>query len=316
LKASYLGNNTIHLWTERELDPAVYIPGICAAGQYGLTAPGPCSTIGNTQARRALTQLNPAQGPYYGTLRYLDDGGTASYNAFLISAEHRLGNNFFLLANYTWSHCIADPQTTGLGNGSYTNPVNRRFDRGNCTAVDVRHNLNLSAVVQSPHYSKPALQRILGDWELAPIAVLRSGSFFTITSGVDSALNGIAGQRPNQVLADPYCAHRSYTCWLNGLAFATPPNGTFGNVGVNSLMGPGYFDVDLALSRRFPLKEKQYLELRAEAFNIENRVNFLNPSNPGYVGNASGSVLNNSNFGKILSDVSPRIMQFAVKYYF
>jgi len=42
----------------------------------------------------------------------------------------------------------------------------------------------------------------------------------------------------------------------------------------------------------------------------------LNPSNPGLVGNASGSALNSSNFGKILSDVSPRIMQFAVKYAF
>jgi hypothetical protein len=316
VKASYLGNNTIHLWTERELDPAIYVPGTCAAGNYGLSAAGPCSTVGNTQARRVLTQMNPEQGPYYGSLRYLDDGGTASYNALVISAEHRLGNHFSLLANYTLSHCIADPQTTGLGIGSYTNPENRRFDRGNCTAVDVRHNFNLSAVIQSPRYASRALQRILGDWELSPIAVLRSGSFFTITSSVDSALNGLAGQRPNQVLADPYCANRSYTCWLNPRAFAAPPGGTFGNLAMNNLTGPGYFEVDLALTRRIQIKERRYLEIRAESFNIENRVNFLNPSNPGYVGNASGSALNNSNFGRIFSDVSPRIMQFALKYYF
>jgi len=85
---------------------------------------------------------------------------------------------------------------------------------------------------------------------------------------------------------------------------------------VNNLVGPGYFDLDLSLSRRFSVREKQYVEIRAESFNIENRVNFLNPSNPGLVGNASGSALNSSNFGKILSDVSPRIMQFAVKYVF
>ena len=97
---------------------------------------------------------------------------------------------------------------------------------------------------------------------------------------------------------------------------AAAPSPYFGSIGVNSLVGPGYFDVDLALSRRFSVKEKQYVEIRAESFNIENRVNFLNPSNPGLVGGASGSGLTSSNFGKILSDVSPRIMQFALKYVF
>ncbi len=316
LKASYLGNNTIHLWTDQELNPAVYIPGNCAAGQYGLTAAGPCSSIANTQARRRLTQLNPAQGPYYGQLEYLDDGGTASYNGLMLSAEHRLAKNFSMLANYTYAHCIGDPQTTELSAPIYTNPANRRADRGNCTAVDIRHNFNLSAVVQSPRYSKRALQWIAGGWQLAPIMGLRTGSYFTITSGVDSALNGIGSQRPNQVLPDPYCANRSYACWLNARAFAPPAAGTFGNLAPNNLSGPGYFNIDLALSRRFAVKEKQFIEIRAEGFNIENRVNFLNPSNPGLVGNASGSALNSSNFGKILSDVGPRIMQFAIKYSF
>jgi hypothetical protein len=263
-----------------------------------------------------LTQLNPAQGPYYGQLEYLDDGGTAGYDALMVSAEHRLSNHFSMLANYTFAHCIGDPPSTELSGPIYTNPANRRFDRGNCTAVDVRHNFNLSAVLQSPRYASRPLRWIAGDWQLAPIVGLRTGSFFTITSGVDSALNGIGAQRPNQLLGDPYCVNRSYACWLNGRAFGAPSSGTFGNLAMNNLVGPGYFNMDLALSRRFPVKEKQYLEIRAEAFNIENRVNFLNPSNPGLVGNASGSALNSSNFGKILSDVGPRIMQFAIKYTF
>jgi hypothetical protein len=150
-----------------------------------------------------LTQLNPAQGPYYGQLEYLDYGGTASYNAMILSAEHRLSKHFSMLANYTFAHCIGDPASTELSGPIYTNPANRRYDRGNCTAVDVRHNFNLSAVIQSPRYSSRALQWIAGDWQLAPIVGIRTGSFFTITSGVDGALNGITGQRPNQVLVDP-----------------------------------------------------------------------------------------------------------------
>ena len=51
-KVSYLGSNTIHFWSPQALNPSVYIPGTCAAGQYGLAAPGPCSTTGNSQQRR------------------------------------------------------------------------------------------------------------------------------------------------------------------------------------------------------------------------------------------------------------------------
>jgi hypothetical protein len=82
------------------------------------------------------------------------------------------------------------------------------------------------------------------------------------------------------------------------------------------LYGPGYFAVDVSLSRRFRVTERQYFEIRAESFNIQNRANYLSPATVGLVGGTSGSALNSSNFGKIQADVSPRIMQFAVKYVF
>jgi hypothetical protein len=317
LKASYLGSDTVHLWTDMELNPSVFVPGNCVAGQYGLTKPGPCSTLGNEQARRLLTQINPSQGPYYGALEYLDDGGTASYNALIVSAEHRLSSHFSMLANYTLGHCIGDPQTTELS-GPYNDPADRRYDRGNCTAIDVRQNFNLSAVLQSPHYASRPLQWIAGDWQLAPIVGLHSGSHFSIFTGVDSALDDVntAGQRPNQINSDPYCTVRTINCYINANAFAAPLGGTLGDLGANNLLGPGYFDVDVSLSRRFPIKERQYVEIRAESFNIENRTNFLNPGTAGLAGGTANSALNSSTFGKIQSDVSPRIMQFAVKYNF
>ncbi len=316
LKASYLGNDTVHLWTDQEQNPAIYVPGNCVAGQYGLTKPGPCSTTSNTQARRRFTQLNPAQGPYYGTVEYLDDGGTASYNALIVSAEHRFSSHFSMLANYTYSHCIGDLVTSELSGPIYTNPANRRSDRGNCTAVDVRGNFNLSAVLQSPHYSSRPLQWIAGDWQLAPIVSAHTGSYFSVTTGVDNALTGIGAQRPNQILSSPYCPNTNINCYLNAKAFGSPAAGTLGNLGINNIEGPGYFDVDVALSRQFAVREHQYFEIRAEAFNIQNRANFLNPGTVGIAGGSANSALNSSTFGKIQADVAPRIMQFAVKYVF
>ena len=317
LKASYLGNNMIHLWTDQELNPGLYVPGNCVAGQYGLRAAGPCTQASNVNQRRLFNTLNPSQGPYYATYNYLNDGGTGSYNALLLSAEHRFSSHFSILANYTWSHCIADPQTTELSGPIYTNPNNRRFDRGNCNLVDVHHVFNLSAVLQSPHFSSRTLQSIAGNWRLSPIVSAHTGSYFTVTTGVSDPVTGIAGQRPDQKLSNPYCVPKGPNCWVNAAAFAVPVINTFGNEGVNNLEGPGFFDVDFALSRRFPITERQSIEVRWETFNVENRVNFLNPGVASFAASGTADTsLNSSTFGQIHSDVAPRIMQFAIKYSF
>jgi hypothetical protein len=94
--------------------------------------------------------------------------------------------------------------------------------------------------------------------------------------------------------------------WLNPNAFALSAPGTFGNSGRCSLLAPGYFDIDAALSRYFNITERQRVELRFEFFNLLNHPNFQAPDN----------YLSDATFGQILSDVSPRILQFALKYTF
>lgn len=342
VKASYLGNDMVHLWMDQELNPGVYITPDATGGCF---APGeptvylkPCDTSSalNVDERRAFWSLNPSQAKSYGTVENLNDGGTGSYNALLVSAEHRFSDHFQMLANYTWSHCIADLQTTELSGPIYTNPADPRFDRGNCAYVDIHHNFNLNAILQSPHFSSRMLQWIAGDWQLSPIFSAHTGSYFTVTMGgadSDVAGEGIGGQRPNLV-GSPYCTPKRVSpyftpagnCWITASAFA-PPNGGvlangnetggFGNEGVNNLEGPGYFDVDFALSRRFPITERQAIEIRWETFNVENRVNFLNPGTAGIAAvGTTNTVTGSSTFGMISSDVSPRIMQFALKYFF
>jgi Carboxypeptidase regulatory-like domain len=121
LSATYIGHHYIHTWDSVELNPAQYIPGNCAAGQYGLTAPGPCTSASNIDQRRVLNVNVP--GTQLGYLTMYDDAGTQSCNGFLLTSTWRLRTNVTLNANYTWSHCIGLPDIgTVLNPGQKLSP--------------------------------------------------------------------------------------------------------------------------------------------------------------------------------------------------
>jgi hypothetical protein len=273
----------------------------------------PCSSTGNSQQRRLLSLLNPSQGQYYGSITQMDDGGTQSYNALLLSVQRRLSRNLTVNGNYTWSHCIADLVNSELaGNSpSYILPNYRRGDRGNCSS-DKRHLLNISAVYQTPKFNDRWMQRFAGEWKLSSIVRAQSGSFLTAQTGLDNSLTalvspngGASAQRPNQVLGSIY-GDRSYNFYLNPAAFAQPATGTFGNIGIANIQGPGSLQVDASLSRVFRIREKQTAEFRADAFNLPNHTRLGNPA----------TNLSSNTFGKINTAADPRIMQFALKYVF
>jgi hypothetical protein len=303
---TYMGSKTTHLWVSRELDPAVYIPGNCPAGQYGLTAPGACSTLGNENQRRVLILGNPSQGQYYGSISMLDDGGNAGYEGFLSSAQHRLARNFSALVNNTWSKCIDDADQSNGGNiaNNFQNPGSRKGDRAICgnNRTDI---FNASLIAQTPAFTSPWLRRLAGDWHASAIFSASSGAPLTVTVGTDNALTGVGRDRPN-VVAITTVGNPTTGAWFNTAAFAKATLGSYGNAGRDILVGPGTASANLALSRAFAVREKQRLEFRAEAFNVLNRANYGNP----------GTAMNSSLFGKITSAGDPRIMQFAIKYVF
>ncbi|HEY3826307.1 MAG TPA: TonB-dependent receptor [Bryobacteraceae bacterium] len=306
LSASYLGNNTVHLWADAPINASVYIPGNCVAGQYGLTAPGACSTTANQNFRRPLYMENPAQGQFYGAIYSLDTGSTASYNALLISGQHRLSSHFTVLGNYTWSHCIAGSFTSELDGSFYTNPNNRAFDRGNCVGIDHRHIINGSAVEESPKFSERWLQAVAGNWKFSQILQIQSGSYFSVTTATDQALDSITGQRAAFLGGSPYPSSQNNNQWLNAAAFGQPATGTFGMSPAN-LLGPGLFNINAALVREFRIKERHTIQFRAEAFNL---LNHTQPTNP------NASISTPSTFGRITVFGNPRIMQGAIKYVF
>ena len=300
ISANYLGNKTSHIWTGYQLNPGIYIPGMCGGA--------PCSTEDNLQQRRVLSLINPVTGVLYGDIGQADDGANADYNALLFSAQHRFSKHYTIMANYTWSHCISEADFAGdlnTGSGYTQNPFDRNADRGNC-GFDLRHNFNLTLVAETPRFANPWMNRLLSNWQLSPIISRRSGTWFSVFTGLDNSLSEVGWDRADALGGNPYIRNMNTLQWLNPSAFRPNAVGAYGNSGSDSVKGPGFFNIDAGVSRYFKITERHRVELRFEFFNILNHANFQSPDN--YEADPT--------FGVIQSDFGPRILQFAMKYKF
>jgi carboxypeptidase family protein/TonB-dependent receptor-like protein len=311
---TYLGNRTNGIWLGYEENPGVYIPGNCAAGQYGLTAPGPCSnsSAANLNARRLLTLANPAEGKYFGSVAQTT-GGTGHYHGLKVTLEKRLTNGWSMSANYTRSSCInqGEPGTDIVN--IFPDPKDPSTNEGPC--ISDRPNIfNLSAVLLSRGVGQGFVNLLTRDWSLGTVLQARSGSPLTLATTGDSALTGLAATETPLLVpgADPYLATPTWNSsstalqYLNMAAFAQNTPGVWGNTPKGYVRGPGFFNVDMALSRNVPVGG-QKLELRVEVFNVFNRVNFGNPVTTLGATNAGAITTTNGDM---------RIMQFAAKFNF
>ena len=107
---------------------------------------------------------------------------------------------------------------------------------------------------------------------------------------------------------DPYLpsSRRSASEWFNVNAFVAPPAYQFGTLGRNTLIGPGLFNFDTTLSKRFRVEERYGFEIRAEAFNLFNNHNY----------NQVGRIINNPDFGQVDTELPMRVLQFGAKMTF
>jgi hypothetical protein len=329
LGATYLGTSTIHFVSGQNLNAPIYFAGTsttatgCPAGAGGLF---PNSCVQNANNRRPLFLQDPNKGKYFAGNGIADDGGTASYQGFNLSADKRLSHGVNLHANYTFSHCISDPWNQNPTNAGVYIPGDRRRWRSNCVGIDIRHLFEMSMVATTPKFSSRPLRLLASDWQFAPNLEIKSAQFFTVTTGSDVALTTVANQTPNLVNNNPYPANQSPSQWVSKTAFQNAAPGSYGNLGYNNLKGPGVFQLNLALSRNFAIREHQTLQVRAEAFNLPNHLNPFTP-NALPIGGGFGGIapLNASNFGTITSDISGtgglsagdyRVVQLAMKFIF
>jgi hypothetical protein len=306
VSASYLGSHAERLWGIVTQNPGTYQgQGPCVLN--GVSYPV-CTVNGNLNQRRKLFLENPSEGQFIANLDALHDIGSNSYRGLKLSFQRRSAAGLSLNGNYTLSRCFGlDWANTGGTSGGYENPDDPDADRGHCDA-DRTHIANFTAGIMTPQVGNRVLDALVGNWRFSSIVNARSGSWLTVATGVSSfnGVGGTVGLRAQQVSDDVY-GDKTLTNYLNRAAFALPAPGTFGNHQRNSIRGPGFWKVDLAVSRLFRFATSQNLEVRLEAFNLLNNFNWGNPNT-----NFSSGL-----FGRIQTVAGDmRIMQFGVKYAF
>jgi Carboxypeptidase regulatory-like domain/TonB dependent receptor len=254
----------------------------------------------------------------------------SSYNALQMSLKKRFSHGLSALISYTFSKTLDDASTfniTGSASQSVAgendlaqNPFDVKAEYGR-SMFDARHRFVATYQWDLPWFKHPQnwYGHILGNWQVNGITTLMSNTPFTVydssnpsAQGSAPEISGFYSSRPNQI-GDPNsgscpggAAVRSPNCWFNTGAFQQAAQGTFGNVGRNTVDGPAFQQWDFSAAKLIPIRETMNLQFRAEIFNIFNNVNFRLPDND----------INSPTFGQITAAQPGRIVQLALKLMF
>jgi hypothetical protein len=263
--------------------------------------------------------LNLRPDPRFADILILESRARSNYDAFQARFEQRMINGLSLLAAYTLGQSNDDASSwfPSAGDPNFPQDSNNPAAEYGPSNFDVRHRLSLSAAWNLPMARDAAPGSaawwLLADWQVSGIVTLQSGRPFTVallqerdnSNTGRSNLGFGANDRPD-VRGDPSLTDPSPERWFDTAAFSVPPYGTFGNAGRNILTGPGYQTVNLAVVKQLRFGERTRLQVRAEAYNLFNHVNYNLPDN--YFGSPT--------FGQILSAHAPRRVQFGVRALF
>ena len=256
--------------------------------------------------------------------------GKSSYNSLQAHYEKRFQHGLQFQASYTWAHSLDISSNANLGptqnNSDFRDFRHPEAERGN-SDFDVRHRFVLSSIYELPFgHGKQFIgnasgiaNQIVGGWQISNIVSVTTGNWYTVLDNRQNFANADGGaggvsQRPDQI-GDPRAKPCVPGTYFNTCAFGDPAAGSFGNVGRNTVQGPGNKDWDFSMFKTFSIEEKAHLEFRAEFFNILNHTNFLFAKSGPQNGNGS-TVLGASQFGKLTAARDPRQIQFALKLSF
>ena len=262
--------------------------------------------------RTASGVLNPNANQF----TYEDSVGYQRSNALAINARKRLQKGISLQATYTYSHSIDNASSVG-GSGSSIaqNDQDLAAEESN-SSFDVRHKLNGNWIIELPFGPNRAFLNKGGVWSKIMDGYSVSGSYTFATgafatpaySGTTAEISsGAQGSlRPNLVPGQSISGAKTLKSWFNTAAFVAPAAGTYGNASRNSIELPGTVSVNGSLSRTVSLGETRSFEVRVNANNVFNTVQYSGVS----------TQINSSTFGQVTSAAAMRSLSFVARFRF
>jgi len=269
-------------------------------------------------AAAGLPERQRAPFPQFGRIQLVDNGGNGNYNSLGAKLTKRYSGGVTYLMSYTWAKSI-DTATAIRNQGGDTlfpqNSYCRSCERAR-SSHDVRHRYVTSMLWDMPfgkgrkfNIGNAVANAVAGGWQIGTILTLQTGFPITVTQGGDPSNTGGQFDRPNAVGTSPDLdrGQQDPQRFFNTAAFSLTPDGRFGDVGRNTLMGPGMISWDFSTLKDFAITERHKLQFRFEAFNFPNHPNWDNPTtniSSGTFGRVGGTRLNMRN------------LQFALKFLF
>lgn len=252
-----------------------------------------------------------------GGVQQIQTTSLSNYNSLQMSLTRRFSNGFQFLASYTFGKSIDYYSGTALNELANVpgDQVDWRSNRGR-SDFNREHRFVFSGIYELPKFknSNSFVKGVLGNWQVATIAVFQTGLPFSIEASNGTSLINRANYNQsfsgnlytNGNVSDRLNGHFNTAAFVNS-AFGTAtfdPNRPFGNSLRNLLTGPGQKNVDVSFIKFIPFRERFRGEFRVEFFNAFNWVNYANPNN-----NIIGA-----NFGRIeRAATGPRVIQLAFK---
>ncbi len=258
--------------------------------------------------------------PEFGNIQYLANITNANYNALSVKLTRRMSKGFTFLFGYTFAKSIDESSGPRpiQGDGVLTPQDGtdyRAEDRGR-SSFDARQRYVVSALYDLPfgkgrkYLNHGLASAVIGGWQIGSIYTHQTGLPFSISSGVDQSNTGETHDLANVVSGQNWKLDNPSTGqWFNREAFKLQPFGTYGNAGRNIITAPGINVFNSTLQKNFRFTERQYLQLRFEAFNSLNHPNFYLPN----------ATVTSATFGRITAmqnNINMRELQLSLKLVF
>jgi len=245
---------------------------------------------------RAINEALPGDGPNasrqpypeFGRIQEVDGEANSHYNALTVKVTRRFAQGLTYLAGYTWSKSI------DTGSGIRTLGADTLFPQnsycGSCekalSVFDTRNRIVTSLLYELPFGKGKRFlnvggiaNQVIGGWNVSSIITIQPNGFpLTVMDG-DVSNVGAGFDRPNATGTPTPLSRgsRNVFQWFNTGAYVQQPDFTFGNVGRNTVIGPGIVEWDFSTLKDFHFRESAFLQFRFEAFNFLNHPNWGDP---------------------------------------